>query len=835
MLERVTDSKISVTKTFKLNSFNSELSVHETRSELDSHADTCVVGKEALIVHDFDRTVNVSGFDESLGTVKGLKTVSAAVAYDDPITGRPVILVIHQAILVPSLEHNLLCPMQMRLNDVEVSEIPKFLTDKPSNEVHCIQATDDSGENITIPLSLHGVTSYFPTRKPSTREYEDPDIKHYDLTYEAPEWEPGDESYAEQEDAMTDFHGLVHEIGDRDDRGHQIFNVSKIKISQSQAKRVSDFIGMTAIMSLSSSLDDAAFLDALQSNVNVSNVTSSTRKPKIDPAKLARTWGIGIEAASRTVRVTTQRGIRTVMHPSLSRRFRTNDRQLRYRRLRTDLYSDTLESSTTSKRGNKYAQVFGTNFGWARAFPMPKKSDAHEGLSLLFSRDGVPSTMIVDGSKEQTMGQFKKKAREAGCHIRTTEPYSQWSNAAEGAIRELKRGTGRKLIKSKAPKKLWDDCLELEALIRSNTAHEIYELGGEVPETVVSGETSDISPFCELEWYEWVMFRDSAVSFPEEKMVLGRYLGPSADVGPAMTAKLLKSNGWTVHKSTYRALTPEELASPTHQKMREIFDKCIEEKLGPSAEPGDFSEDPDISTPTFEPYGDDDDGDGVATPDAEDVSGETADEYVGAEVTLPRGDQQVAGKVVRRKRDVNGSLKGTANSNPILDTRTYCVEFPDGSEAEYAANVIAENMWAQCDIDGNQHVLMESIIDYKTDGHAVKVADAYFSYNGKRHMRKTTKGWELCVQWKNSSTSWQRLADLKESNPVEVAEYAVAQGIDHEPAFAWWVPYTLRRRDRIIAAVNKRFQKKTHKFGILVPNSVEEALAVDKANGNTLW
>ena len=50
------------------------------------------------------------------------------------------------------------------------------------------------------------------------------------------------------------------------------------------------------------------------------------------------------------------------------------------------------------------------------------------------------------------------------------------------------------------------------------------------------------------------------------------------------------------------------------------------------------------------------------------------------------------------------------------------------------------------------------------------------------HLRKTTKGWKLCIEWKDDTTMWERLADLKESNPVEVAEYAIAQGIQHKPA-----------------------------------------------------
>ena len=66
----------------------------------------------------------------------------------------------------------------------------------------------------------------------------------------------------------------------------------------------------------------------------------------------------------------------------------------------------------------------------------------------------------------------------------------------------------------------------------------------------------------------------------------------------------------------------------------------------------------------------------------------------------------------------------------------------------------------------------------------------------------------------------------------------VTQGIDNEPAFNWWVHHVLCKRKHIIALVKKRstrFLKKMHKFGIEVPQSVSEAYALDKKNGNTLW
>ena len=127
------------------------------------------------------------------------------------------------------------------------------------------------------------------------------------------------------------------------------------------------------------------------------------------------------------------------------------------------------------------------------------------------------------------------------------EPYTPWSTAAEREIKEIK-GAGHKLLWSWVLKQLWDDCFELEAYIRSNTAYDINKLDGEVPKTVMSGETSDISQFCEREWFEWVVHWDEMALFPDGVLKLGHYLGPSVNIGPAMTANILTENGQVQHR-----------------------------------------------------------------------------------------------------------------------------------------------------------------------------------------------------------------------------------------------------------------------------------------------
>ena len=77
--------------------------------------------------------------------------------------------------------------------------------------------------------------------------------------------------------------------------------------------------------------------------------------------------------------------------------------------------------------------------------------------------------------------------------------------AADGCIKQTKLGSSRRVLNSGSPKALWYHCIDLEALIRYHTALDSYGLEGKVPETVMSGQTGDISSLCEFELFKWLM------------------------------------------------------------------------------------------------------------------------------------------------------------------------------------------------------------------------------------------------------------------------------------------------------------------------------------------
>ena len=82
---------------------------------------------------------------------------------------------------------------------------------------------------------------------------------------------------------------------------------------------------------------------------------------------------ISTKSARITVRHATQRGVKMILHSSLSYLCKTNDRALRYNRLQHNLFTDTVQSGTVSSGGNRYAHIYLTEFGWSIAHPMKKK------------------------------------------------------------------------------------------------------------------------------------------------------------------------------------------------------------------------------------------------------------------------------------------------------------------------------------------------------------------------------------------------------------------------------------------------------------------------------
>jgi hypothetical protein len=180
----------------------------DSRTELDSHANMPVVGKCAFIISDTGRVADVKAYTPDYDSMQ-IRIVDAAVKYECPYSGTTYILVIRNALHVPSMQNNLIPPFIMREAGITVYDTPKMQVPDPSEKHHSIYFPETS---FRIPMSLWGVFSYFPTSKPTELEMMESE-EVYMLT--PSRWDPHQSAYGENEENMLDWEGNMVERRDR--------------------------------------------------------------------------------------------------------------------------------------------------------------------------------------------------------------------------------------------------------------------------------------------------------------------------------------------------------------------------------------------------------------------------------------------------------------------------------------------------------------------------------------------------------------------------------------------------------------------------------------------
>jgi hypothetical protein len=347
---------------------------------------------------------------------------------------------------------------------------------------------------------------------------------------------------------------------------------------------------------------------------------------------------------------------------------------------------------------------------------MATKRDAGQALRTFCNEFGVPDELTIDGSLEQNAKgtDFMKNCRSNDIKVTRTEPERPNQNPAEGVIREIRRKWYRTMIRKRVPQKLWDYGVRWTSHIMQRTSSEAGGLRGNSPLQEVTGETIDISEYLDFGFYDHVWYKENAGL---GATLIGRWLGVSHRVGSLMSYWILTQKGTVISRTTVQHVTNLEKQTDEFRSAIEEYDvdirKCFKEDEefgfeGAKPTPEDWAEfmefDPDFQEEFNQIVNDPNipEADKDFTPDVFD------DTYLNMELAIPRdSDGPEYARVTKRLKDKDGKPIGMANNNPILDTRLYEVEYPDGYKASLAANAIAENMWAQVDDEGNRHVLFD--------------------------------------------------------------------------------------------------------------------------------
>jgi hypothetical protein len=369
-------------------------------------------------------------------------------------------------------------------------------------------------------------------------------------------------------------------------------------------------------------------------------------------------------------------------------------------------------SSVKSIQGNTMGQIFINDVNLVRFIPMKTKGEAGDAL-LEFIRDiGIPSEVVTDDAKELTARRWKIVAQEHQIAQRITEPYSPYQNRAEAGIRELKKAVRNSMPKMNAPQRLWDFCAIYHAEVCCYIATDLYQLHGRTPYEIVTGNTPDISEYAQYQWYEPIWFYDEIREFPHDRQTLGRWLGIAHRVGQALCYYVLRSNGSVIARTTIQPIPPEDLATEDMKVQLYAFDAEVRNHLG---QPEYVMEvNPHPSSPQMIDVDETEDHlemweNDAEMPEADNDPPEFLDNYISAHVLLLKGDTFTKGQVIVRKHDIDGNIIGKPHTNLILDSRIYEVQFEDGHIEEYAANVIAESIYAQVDDKGCEHLPMVSV------------------------------------------------------------------------------------------------------------------------------
>jgi hypothetical protein len=511
-----------------------------------------------------------------------------------------------------------------------------------------------------------------------------------------------------------------------------------------------------------------------------------------------------------------------------------------------------LWSTTKSIRGNVASQVYSHKCGFNATYNIRAATGDEIGHSLSnFIHDyGAPEHLTFDGAMAQVGPDtlFMKTVRRAEIKYHISAPRRPNENPAEGSIRELKKRLYRIMLKKKIPKRLWCFCLSWVSETGNVTVSSSRYANVRTPLEIMTGETPDITEFLDFSPYDWVVYKTNA---GVGSLKIARWLGVSHRVGPLMSYWILPISGIPVSATTVQRVTYLEQQTDEWRERMRVYEEKITQRV--EAQSNEIAKvrdrhpleslidlDLDGEDPSFvedfrrvinnEALKDVDS-------DVEPIS-DAFDPYKNMEIGLPRGEDGALqhARVKRRALDDDGKPIGTPSNNPLLDTRAYEVVHLDGGTEILTANIIAENLLAQVDDEGHKQQMLDEIIDHRSDSSAVPMVNGYYKGpSGHPTRKRTTRGWQLYVTWKGGSTDWVALKDLKDSYPVELAEYAIMAKIADEPAFAWWVPYTLKKRERIVSKLKSKYWERSHKYGIRIPKSVQEAIRIDTENGDLLW
>jgi hypothetical protein len=279
-------------------------------NECDTNADTCCLGTNFVVLQQTFRTADVFAYDSSMAPIENIPIVSAATAYDDSVSGDTFILVFHEALYYGSrLDHSLINP-----NQVRSCGIPFW--DNPYDPAHGLSI--DVDDSLSIPLHPVGTKLQFRTRVPTKDELAR--CEHIDMTSATP-WNPSEVVMLQETDQGGSVGPWKRYLSSTLTRKYEYVDASSDDALLDSVDPSLVHLGRQLCTHHS-----VAQVDTVYEQRDIPSrrtFVSTERHEKVSAELLADRFGIGTKRAQRTLRVTTQRGVRSAILP-ISRRYRAD-------------------------------------------------------------------------------------------------------------------------------------------------------------------------------------------------------------------------------------------------------------------------------------------------------------------------------------------------------------------------------------------------------------------------------------------------------------------------------------------------------------------------------
>jgi Reverse transcriptase (RNA-dependent DNA polymerase) len=815
-----------------ISAFVYRVSAHESKSLrgslIDRGANGGIAGNDVRIISTSDRTVDVTGIDNHQLTSIKIGTVGS---FAESQRG-PVIIIMHQYAIYQSHRSIHSC--------VQLEHFKNRVDDRSLKAGGLQRITTNDG--YVFPLDIiHGLP-YLKMRPYTDDEFIT--LPHVILT----------------SDATWEHNALDCTLSDKDDWYQNTSDWSDGLIDSpfdldGNYKHLSDPLDIH-IHDLLNFNDRYLPLDSDPTDLDVHGrllANGHLVRPRVPDFESLRPFFLNVpaEVVQHTLARTTQYGQHALSGTNMTKTFRSPFPACNVHRRHEPVATDTVYSDTKAvdTGGIDCAQVFvGRDSLVVDIYGMKSDKQFVNALLEVIRKRGAMDKLISDSAAVEISSRVLDVLRHLMIDSWQSEPYFQHQNFAERRWRDIKRLSNWLMNYKGVPDDCWLLCLEYVADIMNVTA--VQSLDWSTPLERLTGQTPDTSIAMIFEFFDEVYYRRETSSFPSTSTECkGRFVGFSKSVGHAMTYKILTTDTRKIiHRSVVRRASdqrnlridvPDPLPPPT--VIRSKFDSALREGRSlptiPSIDIDDIYDGPH-QLPTGElphgelPYGEPSNGE---PPHGEPPIGEPYDDgppspkldpdnAIGRYVLMPvRPDgQRFRAKILERVDKYKQGLEAKRLEN--IQYKVLVGHDGGGMWEEVVAYNDLVTFITEDDGDDGVWRFKEIL------AHQGPLNPDDDNYRGSR--------WNVLVAWETGELTYEPLK-VVQHDKLMCALYARKHNLLNEPGWVQFRKHAKREKKLVRMANQARLHSfrtaPVYMFGHLVPRNHEQAIEIDKQNGNTRW